>query len=274
MFDSETRRNVEYIEIDSFSQWKSVLDGRHFDVLVLDSAMLGNTLSLTTIQTVFEFVNDQSRRGNRPRTVIVKSKTINSLARRLIHSQRLLVSRIGIHSQGSVQSDLKTPTRDGKPHIIAPVGVEEYRRSIPHAVKPTDECIEIGCFSGRTTHLVDEAARYCIGVDIGPKIIRRAKIDRPHLHFEVGDGWNCNELLRMKRNKLGTSADIEDILSGYDVVYADIGGLSGPDGTLESLSLLDALSYSLRPRCIVIKSLCIRRLASSLRSYANMEKSL
>ena len=87
MFDSETRRNVEYIEIDSFSQWKSVLDGRHFDVLVLDSAMLGNTLSLTTIQTVFEFVNDQSRRGNRPRTVIVKSKTINSLARRLIHSQ-------------------------------------------------------------------------------------------------------------------------------------------------------------------------------------------
>ena len=264
--DSETIGNAEYIEIDSFSLWKSVLDGRHFDVLVLDSAMLGNTLSLTTIQTVFEFVNDQCRRGNRPRIVIVKSKTINSLARRLVHSQRL--------QDGSIQRDLKSPARDGKPYIIASVGVEEYRRSIPHAIKPTDECIEIGCFSGRTTHLVDEAARYCIGVDIGPKIIRRAKNERPHLHFEVGDGWNCNELLRVKLNKLGPTADIDEILSGYDVVYADIGGLSGPDGTLESLSLLDALSYSLRPRCIVIKSLCMRRLASSLRPYAIMEKSL
>lgn len=264
--DSETRGNTEYIEIESFSQWKSVLDGRHFDVLVLDSAMLGNTLSLTTIQTVFEFVNDQCRRGNQPRTVIVKSKTINSLARRLIHSQRL--------QDGSIQRNLKAPARDGKPYIVASVGVEEYRRSIPHAIKPTDECIEIGCFSGRTTNLVDEAARYCIGVDIGPKIIRRAKNERPHLHFEVGDGWNCNDLLRMKRNKLGPTADIDDILSGFDVVYADIGGLSGPDGTLESLSLLDALSYSLRPRCIVIKSLCMRRLASSLRPYATMEKSL
>ena len=57
---------------------------------------------------------------------------------------------------------------------------------------------------------------------------------------------------------------------GYDVVYADIGGLSGADGHLESLSLLESLGNALEPRCIVIKSLCMRQLASRIKFFPNV----
>ena len=56
----------------------------------------------------------------------------------------------------------------------------------------------------------------------------------------------------------------------YDIVYADIGGLSGSDGHLESLSLLDALGHALEPRCIVIKSLCMRQLAGRLKAMPDV----
>lgn len=264
--------NAKYIELEQFSHFRTILDENvesPFDVLVLDvTAMLGNDLELTALSTIFEFVDDMTRRGGqRPRSVIVKSKTIASLSRRLVHAQRLF--------DGTVQRDFKSPSRDGRPYIIAGVGVEEYRRTIPHVVRSDDECLEVGCFSGTTTQLVDDASSYCIGVDIGPKIIKRAKKEHPGVRFAVGDAWRSLDMLRIKRDAAvlrdsATPCSAESILNGYDIIYADIGGLSGPDGTLESLSLIDGLSYALEPRCIVIKSLCMRRLASSLRAYSDI----
>ena len=264
--------NASYVELEQFSHFKTILDENvesPFDVLVLDvTAMLGNDLELTALSTVFEFVDDMTRRGKqRPRAVIVKSKTIASLSRRLVHAQRLF--------DGTVQRDFKSPSRDGRPHIIAGVGVEEYRRTIPYVVRDSDECLEVGCFSGTTTQLVDDASNYCIGVDIGPKIIKRAKQEHPGMYFAVGDAWRSLDMLRIKRDSLesresAAPVSAESILSGFDILYADIGGLSGPDGILESLSLIDGLSYALEPRCIVIKSLCMRRLASSLRAYSDV----
>jgi hypothetical protein len=54
---------------------------------------------------------------------------------------------------------------------------------------------------------------------------------------------------------------------GFDVIYVDVGGLSGSDGLLESLSLLSSLMNALEPQSIVIKSLCMRRLASTIVPY-------
>lgn len=264
--------NACYVELEQFSHFRTILDENvesPFDVLVLDvTAMLGNDLEFTALSTIFEFVDDMTRRGKqRPRAVIVKSKTIASLSRRLVHAQRLF--------DGTVQRDFKSPSRDSRPYIIAGVGVEEYRRTIPYVVLSTDECLEVGCFSGTTTQHVDDVSSYCIGVDIGPKIIERAKKEHPGMYFAVGDAWKSLDLLRIKRDSLASRdsaalVSAESILSGFDIVYADIGGLSGPDGTLESLSLIDGLSYALEPRCIVIKSLCMRRLASSLRAYSDV----
>ena len=269
---SGSGENAKYIVLGKFGQFRTVLDENvesPFDVLVLDvTAMLGNDLELTALSVIFEFVDDMTRRGKqRPRAVIVKSKAIASLSRRLVHAQRLF--------DGTVTRDFKSPSRDGRPYIIAGVGVEEYRRTIPHVLQDTDECLEVGCFSGTTTQLVHDASKYCIGVDIGPKIIKRAQAEHPDIHFVVGDAWRSLDMLRIKRDAAAlrdstSLVSAESVLSGYDVVYADIGGLSGPDGLLESLSLIDGLSYALEPRCVVIKSLCMRRLASSLRAYSDI----
>lgn len=268
----DSGENIKYVELEQFSYFRTVLDDNvesPFDVLVLDvTAMLGNDLELAALSVIFEFVDDMTRRGKqRPRVVIVKSKTIASLSRRLVHAQRLF--------DGTVTRDFKSPSRDGRPYIIAGVGVEDYRRTIPYVVQDSDECLEVGCFSGTTTQLVDDASSYCIGVDIGPKIIKRAKKEHPDIYFAVGDAWRLLDMLRIKRDAAAsrdsaTPISTESILRGFDVIYADIGGLSGPDGTLESLSLIDGLSYALEPRCVVIKSLCMRRLASSLRAYSDI----
>ena len=58
------------------------------------------------------------------------------------------------------------------------------------------------------------------------------------------------DLLKFRRELKG-----DDEL-GFDLVYVDVGGLSGSDGQLESISLLEALGCALQPRAIVIKSLC------------------
>jgi len=261
--------NYEYIEIEQFSLWKSILDNHDspFDVLVLDAtAMLGNDLGLTSLSVIAEFVDDMMRKESRPRVVLVKSKAVASLARRLVHAQRLF--------DGTILRDLTSPSRDGRPYIIAGVGVEEYRRTIPHVVKEGDKIVEVGCFSGTTTALVHESANpqkqgYCIGVDIGPRIIERAKREHPSMKFAVGDGFKSLELMRIKQQCYPEHSS-DKMLEGFDVIYADIGGLSGPDGLTDSLSLLDGLGYALEPRCIIIKSLCMRRLASSLRSYSEL----
>jgi len=257
--------NYKFIELEQFSNWRMVLDANQdspFDVMVLDAtAMLGNDLELTALSVISEFVDDCLRRNHRPRAVVVKSKAISSLARRVVHAQRLM--------DGTVERNLKSRSRDGRPYIVTSVGVEEYRRTIPHVVQQGDKIVEVGCFSGVTTALLHAAASPggCIGCDIGPKIIERAKKEHPDMEFFVGDAWKSLDLLRMKSrsNLQGAPGDLD----GYDVIYADIGGLSGPDGTLESLSLLNGLGYALEPRCVVIKSLCMRRLASSLRAYSD-----
>mmetsp|Transcript_23545 Transcript_23545/g.65511 ORF Transcript_23545/g.65511 Transcript_23545/m.65511 type:complete len:83 (-) Transcript_23545:19-267(-) len=72
------------------------------------------------------------------------------------------------------------------------------------------------------------------------------------MQFAVGDGRKTLQLLRIKQ--LLYPEKSQALLDGFDVVYANIGGLSGPDGMLESLALLDNLAYALEPRCIAFKS--------------------
>ena len=89
--------------------------------------------------------------------------------------------------------------------------------------------------------------------------------------FLVGDAWRTAELQRVASTTFGRRGEEEEASSpssSYDAVYVDVGGLSGSDGVLEALSLLEALGKALEPRVIVIKSLCMRRLASSLRPFS------
>lgn len=121
---------------------------------------------------------------------------------------------------------------------------------------------------GSSTTILHDAVKceedgFCVGVDIGEKIILAAKKRYPHVLFEVADAWDTLKLLKLK--PAGTSL-------GYDAVYADIGGLSGAHGLLESLALIDAIGKALEPRVICIKSLCMKRLAAQLIPCSSVKK--
>lgn len=267
---------ASFMQLHHFHEWRSTLytDGEpiSFHAMVLDgAASTGNDLYMTALATVEEFIHQQQSVIETPRlrVVLIKSRNLSSLARRLIHSQRLLDTTVQLPHNLSRSHD---------PHIIASVGVDEYRRTIPFVVRPGDSCIEVGCHFGRTTLALYNAAvndtvqtgnigrGFCIGVDIGPKIIDHAKKELPHIPFAVADAWRVMDLIRLKQMHLGNN--VHSAL-GYDVIYADLGGLSGPDGLLESLALIDALACGLEPRTIVIKSLCLNRLASRLKALTS-----
>jgi len=255
-----------------------------FDAIVLDlGAITGNDLPWTSLELIHDLSailqkdDESNTMMTPPRVILVKSKSLSNLARRLVHCQRLF--------DGSKVLSPSSCERSPEPTIISTVGVDEYRRTIPYTVQGGDSVLEVGCHFGRTTRLLHDAAKfqedgktqqqsssgYCIGVDIGPKIIASAKKQYPDIHFAVGNAWRTLELLKLK-NEVTHDDEIPNELSlwGYEVVYADIGGLSGSDGLLESLTFLDSLANALEPRFIVIKSMCMKRLSSRLCAFSEV----
>lgn len=291
-----------FVEVPSLEgHWREAFTtssgGANYDVLVLDlNSIAGNDLEWSSLSIAREFA--ATFKGCR--TAIIRSASLNVWASRLVHGQRWIDAR-----GKAVNSDLVPP-----PKIVATVGVQEYRATIPWTVRPGDAVLEVGCHLGTSTARLHEAAAavaanaaaaptddatqgardtcsHCIGVDVGPKIVRGARDRYPHIYFAVGDAWRTAGLLRIQREFLrlqratppeaaAAAADAENSggnignssqqprLVGFDVVYVDVGGLSGNDGLIEAINLLSSMMYALEPRCIVIKSLCVRRLASAL----------
>eukprot|EP00571_Detonula_confervacea_P008756 CAMPEP_0172323184 /NCGR_PEP_ID=MMETSP1058-20130122/48082_1 /TAXON_ID=83371 /ORGANISM="Detonula confervacea, Strain CCMP 353" /LENGTH=423 /DNA_ID=CAMNT_0013039125 /DNA_START=9 /DNA_END=1280 /DNA_ORIENTATION=- len=269
-----------FVETKGFEFWREALFFREtpkpkYNGLVVDmSSVVGNDLDLTCISLVKEFIalnHGSGENDNHCRVVIVKSGSLHNLARRLYHAQRII-------------SGAQSPEHQhngGHSSIIGAVGVKQYRETIPFVVRKGDICVEVGCHLGTTTTLIDKAANGgdennseasggCLGVDIGSHIIKSARKKYTHLSFEVGDGFKTGELARMKEKHFRNKSCSSNKDSTYDVVYVDIGGLSGSDGLLEAISLLASISNSLEPRCIVIKSMCIRRLSSCLVPFSKV----
>jgi hypothetical protein len=248
-----------FMEIPELDGWRSAFQESKtdsFDVLVLDvNAIVGNDLEWTSLSIVREFTAMYAN----CRVVLIKSLNLNQWATRLVHGQRWIDNQ-------SVYDKSRGP------HIIATVGVQEYRKTIPFTVKAGDSVLEVGCHLGTSSVLLQEAASaqgdagYCIGVDVGPKIIQGAMERYPSVYFSVGDAWKTAALLRVQQ-EFHASHEQKSNRLGFDVIYVDVGGLSGSDGLLESLSLLSSLMNALEPQYIVIKSLCMRRLASTLIPY-------
>jgi hypothetical protein len=354
--DKSFADQVDYVELDQFDDWRKLLlsvkavaaetveknapelssvaatatyaalsqrKQQHFDVVFVHvGAMIGNDLHLTALSMAMEFLKQSS--ASPPRVMVINSRCLSFLARRLCHGQQVLDGTIQLPAPCAMQ-------RSSEPYIITTVGVQEYRSTIPFVVQSGDEVLEVGCHSGVTTSLLHcravaaalrqepqppfsendtngnstsaaftqltilagtkqqqqqqhkvvaspngGGAGFCIGVDIGPRIIQSAKKQYPDIPFAVGDAWKTLKLLQLKQHALVASSSSSSPSSqsssrlGFDAVYADIGGLSGADGLLESISLLEALGNGLEPRCIVIKSLCMKRLASQLKSFTRV----
>ena len=284
----------KFVEIDSFSCWKCALFfGKDdapltsYDVLVADvSSIVGNDLDLQAVSLVKEFMDlndNMPGQGTKCRVVIVKSGSLSAWARRLVHAQRLFADNI----HHSVRSRLAQKKQDDDVHagskcfippiVVGTVGVEEYRRTIPYTVKKGDAALEVGCHLGTSTVEIHNAALDqingnggCIGVDIGNSIVDGAKARYPDVPFAVADAWHTMQLARLRRLLPGYE---KGGCVGYDVVYVDVGGLSGSDGLLDSLSLINALGMALEPRVVVIKSQCLRRLAGCLIPFSSVWQS-
>lgn len=283
--------DVDLVEMETLDDWRDALWGlggtatmssvvpQHFDVLVLDLAsMTGNDLELKTLSVAQEFMDHHRRIGRYdsetpsfpqrlPHTVIIKSTSITNLSRRLYHAQR-------VTDGVSTLSPPHKLTRTHFPTIVATVGVDEYRKMIPLTVRPGDEVAEVGCHVGTSTVKLHEAAAadgaegFCIGFDIGPSIVDIAKRQYPHVPFAVGDAWRTAQLISMK-GKIDADYASSDVL-GYDVIYVDVGGLSGVNGLIEALALLGALGNACEPRCMVIKSECVKSLAGRLQPFSKI----
>ncbi|CAB9527543.1 expressed unknown protein [Seminavis robusta] len=260
-----------------------------YDVFVVDvNSIVGNDLEWTTLSIIREFValNDNN---NPCRLVLIKSLSLNQWASRIIHGRKWCqgASYYFNNNRTTISTTAKKSEQRAPCYVVATVGVPEYRDTIPFTVQAGDAVLEIGCHLGTSTAMIHQAAAisrddtdtgthkgYCIGVDIGNKIVQGAQRRHANIYFAVGDAWRTAELLRIQKDFLQQETD-DDVNQriGFDVVYVDVGGLSGPDGLMEALSLISALENALEPRCIVIKSLCVRRLSSTLVPYWKLQSS-
>jgi len=266
------RSNVSvgsFVELRSLQEWpRAVRNHDHFDVISIDLPVItGNDLLVDTLALLQQLV---SRQSAPPRAVIIKSNALTTLSWQLHHASRLLDGSVSLpESPTPTAHSARTSlaTDPPLPIIVAAVGVAQYRQTIPLLVCPGDSVIELGCHSGTTTALLHatctaQGGGSATGVDNSHAIVNAARERHPGVKFAVADAWHTGKLARLSQQETGTRK------RAYDAVYVDVGGLSGPDGLLSAVSLLNGLAMALEPRCIVIKSACMRRLASSLRPMA------
>ena len=238
--------------------------------------------------------------------VLVKSLGLNSVASQLTYTvpwldpnttnhDRLcrIVATVGVHDYRQTipgvlnllqQSHLKSkPSRDSEQHGGSSGEESSQSPSTNFFV------LEVGSHFGTSTVLLSEVFDDVIGVDVGSKIIKEAQKKFPHVFFRPGDAWKTAGLLRLQqeyylekeelRKKSSSDDGSRDITSsssnkkiGFDAVYVDVGGLSGADGLLDTIALVKSIQYALEPQCIVVKSLCLQRLASRFTPYWKWQK--
>ncbi len=288
----------DFREIDKFSDWRTAFfssssSTNRYDVLVLDvNAIVGNDLEWTCLDLILEFEqmtamvaaedNDDSYHGLQ--YVIVKSLGLNSVASQLTYTVPWL--------------DPNKTNHNRLCRIVATVGVHDYRQTIPGVSQLLEQShlkaksakdaekvgdgeeetsdffvLEVGCHFGTSTVLLNEVFDNVMGVDVGSKIIKEAQKKYPDVFFRTGDAWKTAGLLRLQQeyySERGDNSSKNKI--GFDAVYVDVGGLSGADGLLDTIALVKSIQYALEPQCIVVKSLCLQRLASRFTPYWKFQK--
>lgn len=147
-----------------------------------------------------------------------------------------------------------------KTMFIGTRGVKEYRASIAEWVSPEDTVLEIGCEWGTTTELIAPACKEVIGTDVSPECIARARQERPHLHFEVLDGFDVRSAFEMREH--------------FDKIYIDMSGISGYRSLLDLIALLTMYATMLRPEAIVVKSGALKQFASHCIAWKDPSKAL
>eukprot|EP00536_Pseudo-nitzschia_multiseries_P014321 jgi/Psemu1/214341/e_gw1.685.19.1 len=275
-----TAGDLDFREIDKLSDWRSAFfrdassssPSCRYDVLVLDvNAIVGNDLEWTCLDLILEFEQmaamaakscqegDENNEYHGLKYVLVKSLGLNSVASQLTYTVPWL--------------DPNKTNHNRLCRIVATVGVHDYRRTIPGDPSNGSFVLEVGCHFGTSTVLLNEEFDHVMGVDVGSKIIKEAQKKYPDVFFRTGDAWKTAGLLRLQQEYYEErEVPVDERTIGFDAVYVDVGGLSGADGLLDTIALVKSIQYSLEPQCIVVKSLCLQRLASRFVPYWKWQK--
>ena len=250
--------NVSFAEVD-VSDVRAVAaccDGVDVDVICIDAhVFFGHDLTFEVLAMVTALSHLLM-----PRCFVVKSTALTRLRQQLrpYPPVRNESASLSLHTSSTVT-------------VVAAEWVHDYRMAATEALEAMGSdatcALEIGAHVGATTALLHEklSARAstthsycgCIGVDVSPAIVERAQRLHPEVPFAVADAW---DMLTLKR-----ACPPE---AHPQLILVDVGGLSGSSGTLDALSLIRTICATFQPslRVLVIKSSCMRALASSLRS--------
>ena len=72
----------------------------------------------------------------------------------------------------------------------------EFRHALIHNLDAsTSVVLEIGCHEGQATRIISKRSKFVVGIDVDSKVVEKAKIRHPDLHFEVCDGHNVEKCL-------------------------------------------------------------------------------
>ena len=251
--------------------------GGQIDVVVLDpTTALGHDL----LYEILALIRVLEKLAMPSRGVLVKSKALCALQHSLSPSpaRRLAASHLG--------------RPDPRVRLIGANGVADYREAAwdvmnrarrrecsdgdmdaaaigaePAAVHLSMRVLEIGAFEGATVALLaSRGATACFGVDVSLSIIERGRRRYPHIRLGVADAWDESSLDAALEAGSGWRERFGTVCP--ELICVDVGGLSGASGTLDALALLKQLCIRYRSslQAVVIKSSCVRALATSLRT--------
>jgi hypothetical protein len=343
---SDNNSNKQFHEIDNLSDWRNAFFpsssssssssslnvnnnnvNKNYDVLVLDvNAIVGNDLEFTALDIILEFeqmckmaqMQMQQNSGKGLQYIIVKSMGLNTVSNQLTYTKPWIdLHTINANANANANKNNRDNDKSNQLcRIVATVGVNEYRQTIPGVLCLLEErsekssppspspltssltedndnnknnknntndffVIEVGCHFGTTTVLLNNVFHHTMGIDVGSKIIKEANKKYPDVYFKAGDAWKTAELLRLQQeyyNEYNIENNNENDNNkinrkiGFDAVYIDVGGLSSTNGLLDTISLIKSIQYSLEPECIVIKSLCLNKLATRIIPYWKWSK--
>lgn len=275
---------------------QELCDGRGVSVLLLDANdAVGNDLPLDLLALCRQLSRALSPSLH---TLVVKSRALDRLRGQLQTSASLTsVDDGGLAGARNGWPAPLPPLRSGQARVVASMGVAEYRSAAERLLEPGMRVLEIGSHTGTSTALLVDVALArasaavpaeatkpevagaeairCVGVDVSPSIIERARSLHPQVTaFEVADAWDLAALQRVARRHLasdiphtGRNAEAEEE-DGPDMILVDVGGLSGAHGELDTLALIRALCAAFSPtlKAIVVKSHCLRTIALQFRS--------
>mmetsp|Transcript_49150 Transcript_49150/g.117085 ORF Transcript_49150/g.117085 Transcript_49150/m.117085 type:complete len:258 (-) Transcript_49150:92-865(-) len=136
----------------------------------------------------------------------------------------------------------------GTPELVICEEVGEYRAAALQLVNSKDVVLEIGCHVGATTKVIATKAKRVVGLDQKAMLVEQARINHPHITFEIGDAFEAQQVIRLQESVRPDS---------FSKIFVDISGSRELSTVIRMLVMYES---TLKPELIIVKSQPMKRL--------------